>query len=140
MTTTDLTHFYKKVSKQEYEIYKYVHDLQIINIPKLWDYNESTGIMITEKIPNMSVSDYYGDNPTKVPKWIFNEIRKIVTTLYKHNVEYIDITGYNFIEHENKIWIIDFGHATFINPKIPTNDFLKKFMKKKVYEWNSDFM
>jgi len=132
--------FYKKVSKKEYEMYKHIQDKNIVNVPKILSYDKTTGILFTEKINNIPISEYYGEDPNDVPCSIFDEIRNIVKTLYQHNIEYIDITGYNFIECDNKIWIIDFGHATFKNPKKKINYFLEEFITNKTcYEWNTDF-
>ena len=56
------------------------------------------------------------------------------------NIIYPDITGYNFIEHDNKIWIIDFEHSFFrTKDKENVNEkFVKKFIQNPL-EWNPYF-
>ena len=82
----------------------------------------------------------YGDSPKRIPKYIFDEIRIIIKSLYDHGIIYPDITGYNFIECDGKIWIVDFGHAYF--KKENANDlFVTKFIKghdrwNPHFEWN----
>ena len=120
------------VKKHEYIMHKYVYDLHVVNIPKIISYNEKEQIMIMEKINNMNISDFYGEKSHNVPKHIFNEIRNIIKILYDNNIQYPDITGYNFIDCDNKIWIIDFEHATFISPFVV--DFING-----TNTWNPEF-
>jgi len=131
----------KNVKEHEYFIHKYVQSLGIVNCPKIISYDWKTEVMIMEKIDNMSIADFYGEDAKKVPIHIFNEIRQIVSTLLEYNIEYIDITGYNFIEFDEKIWIIDFEHAG-IKKKEPSQ-FLQEFLssENKNYQyWNPDFL
>lgn len=52
------------------------------------------------------------------------------------DIEYIDVTPYNFIKKDDKLWIIDFGDARFVE----TNWFIKEVMNnKKLVRWNPDF-
>jgi len=51
---------------------------------------------------------------------------------------YIDITGYNFIENDNKLWIIDFGHATYNYPR-KMDEFVEKFLAGH-NGWNPEFL
>ena len=112
-------------------MHKHVYDLHIVNTPRIISYDERNQVMTMERI-GMNVSDFYGEDHHDVPKKIFYEIRKIIKILYDNNIQYPDITGYNFIEYQNKIWIIDFEHATFICP------FVNKFIGG-LNEWNPDF-
>ena len=130
--------FYIKtnVSLREYKIHNYVYNLNIVKIPKIYEYNVKDKTMKMEKIPNMNIADMYGEEAININNKLFNKIRKIIKTLYLHNIEYIDITGYNFIEYKNKVWIIDFEHASF--KFIITNKFLKKFIKGE-NKWNEKF-
>lgn len=135
----EVSHYIKEnVSLNEYQIHQHVYDLNIVNIPKIISYNEKTKQMTMVKVGKMNVSDFYGDLAENIDDELFSKIRKIIKTLYDNNILYIDITGYNFIEDEenDKLWIIDFEHAT-LNPKIK-NDFVEKFLKG-VNEWNPEF-
>ena len=120
------------VTSHEYTMHKYIYDLDIVNMPKIISYDKDNKIMVMERINNMNISDFYGEESHHIPKHIFEEIRKIIKILYDNNIEYPDITGYNFIDYNNNIWIIDFEHATFISP------FVKKFIDG-LNAWNPDF-
>jgi len=53
------------------------------------------------------------------------------------DIEYIDVTPYNFIEKDDKVWIIDFGDARDAPKK---NWFLGNMFKDgKMTQWNPDF-
>ena len=79
----------------------------------------------------------YGDDPSNVPEWIWREIRRIITTLYEEEgIEYVDITPYNFLEKDGRIYIIDFGDAKYINGEI--NWFLREFLDGE-NNWNPDY-
>ena len=101
------------VEYHEYEMHKYVYDLDILNVPKIIDYNRATKTMVMERINGLSLSDFYGEEARAVPEEMFEEARDIIKTLVLYNIEYPDITGYNFIldEKEEEVWIIDFEHA-----------------------------
>ncbi len=59
--------------------------------------------------------------------------------LVREGIEYIDITPYNFIELNNKIYLIDFGHARFRTKSKSINWFLKRFLFDMINEYNPDF-
>lgn len=126
----------ENVSLKEYKIHAYVYDLGIVNMPKIIHYNKKTKQMKMVKVGVMNVSDYYGEKAEDISSDLFDQIRAIIQTLYDHNILYIDITGYNFIENGNKIWIIDFEHAKYNAKK--KNAFVEKFLAG-TNEWNKDF-
>jgi len=137
MTEIDNNVYIKQnVSEHEYNMHKHVYDLHIVNIPKIIHYNKENKILTMEKIKNLNLSDMHGENSTDIEEYLFDKIRIIIKKLYDNNIEYPDITGYNFIEYENKIWIIDFEHSK-INNKI-TNKFINKFIKG-LNKWNPEF-
>jgi hypothetical protein len=53
-------------------------------------------------------------------------------------IEYIDITGYNFIEKKGKVYIIDFGDAIYKKKDKEMNWFLSYFLGGH-NGWNPDF-
>ena len=129
----------ENVEQNEFDMHKYVYDLKLFHVPKIISYNKENKIMTMEKVDGMNVSDMYGENAQDVPDEIFEIIVNIIKTLKKHNIEYPDITGYNFIEDKNKygkIWIIDFEHA-IINQNI-TNQNINSICNY-VKKWNPDF-
>lgn len=135
-TYNDLYYIKKDVSLKEYEMHKHVHSLGIVNIPKILAYDRDTKLMIMEKVNYMNVSDYYGEKETDITPELFKKIRKIIKTLYDNNIVYPDITGYNFIEFDKKIWIIDFEHSNF--KPLLTDDFVIKFING-LDKWNPRF-
>lgn len=124
------------VSICEYKIHTYALGLDL-PCPRIYGYDPDKKTMHMQRLPGMSVADMYGENPDEVPEWIFENIRTILKTLYVNNVEYPDITGYNFMVHENKIYILDFGHAV-VHDSLPTNEFMLKFINGH-NGWNPEF-
>jgi len=131
------TYTKQNVEEHEYKMHKHVYDLHIVNTPKIISYDKKTKIMVMEQIDNMNLSDMYGENDTDVDEYYFDEIRTIIKTLADNNIEYPDITGYNFIEYDNKIWIIDFEHSSIFK-KIMKDPFVNKFING-INKWNPEF-
>lgn len=125
------------VKKHEYEMHKYIYDLHIVNVPKIISYDLHNSILTMEKINNMNLSDMYGEKEFDMDEYYFDEIRTIIKKLALNNIEYPDITGYNFIEYDNKIWIIDFEHSKFITNKME-DPFVNKFIAG-LNKWNPRF-
>jgi len=134
----DVYYTKENVSLCEYKIHKYVYNLDIVKVPKIKSYNKKTKQMKMVRVGAMSVSDYYGESAEHISDELFARIRTIIQTLYDHDILYIDITGYNFIENNNKLWIIDFEHATYNYPK-KTDEFVKKFLEGH-NGWNPEFV
>lgn len=135
--TEDTLFFIKNnVSLHEYKMQQYIYNLDIVYVPNIVKYDETTQIMIMQKICNINISDTYGDKNKDTSPELYEKIRKIINTLYINNISYPDITGYNFIEEGEKIWIIDFEHAQY-NPK-KYEPFIKKFING-YNGWNKIF-
>jgi tRNA A-37 threonylcarbamoyl transferase component Bud32 len=90
-----------------------------------------------EKIPEMCVADKYGENIKNIPKTVISDIYKIIRTLYHEcDIQYVDVTPYNFIECDGRLWVIDFGDAI----PVVKNWYLQElFDNECVLEWNPDF-
>lgn len=128
------------VNFHEYKIHKYIYDLKIVNCPEIISYDIKSKIMVMKNINNMCISDYYGENPENIPDYIFIEIKKIIKVLHDNKINYPDITGYNFIEHNDKIWIIDFEHSSIIKEDNDKFDkFVLSFLKDNKKIWNPIF-
>ena len=135
MDTTEISTYTKYGVKQhEYDVHKYVYDLKLdkINVPKIISYDKEKEIMVMHKINALNLSDMFGENSSDIDEYYFDEIRTIIKTLSDNGIEYPDITGYNFIEHDNKIWIIDFEHAHI------RDTFVDKFIQGR-NKWNPRF-
>lgn len=91
-----------------------------------------------EYITSMCLADMYGDKASELPPYIWPKIHHIIKTLYEEEgIEYVDITPYNFIELNDKIYIIDFGDAYYKGTR-PRNWFHKEFLENPC-SWNPDF-
>ena len=159
MKRTVDNYFYVKeeVFTREYRVYKYLDNMELKFIPKLYDYDKDKKTLKTQKINGMSVSDLYGEKFEDVPPHIIEKIRNIVIYLYNIGIVYPDITGYNFIEDKNShVWIIDFEHCFYINhcskkneeleaidDSVPDKDdhldFVDRFCFKNEKNWNPYF-
>jgi RIO-like serine/threonine protein kinase len=92
-----------------------------------------------EDLATPSIADVYGDSIDHLPEWIREEILGILYSLYTiGNIEYIDVTPYNFIEKDGVVWIIDFGHARECQEEI--NPYLDElFANWSLTKWNPEF-
>ena len=101
--------------------------------------NTYVGNITMEHLNEMCIADMYGDEPEEVPKKIWDQIRVMLKILYfEEGIEYIDITGYNFIEKNGKVYIIDFGDAIYSKKDREMNWFLSYFLGGH-NGWNPDF-
>lgn len=127
------------VSQNEFQLAHLTNKILNIKTPNIISYNPKTQIMISEKIDGSSVADFYGCNDSDTPEHIYNIIRDIITNLYKVDIIYPDITGYNFIlDNDGNVWIIDFGHAYVKCPHKDPDDFVYKFINN-FNGWNPEF-
>mgnify|MGYP000906260633 FL=1 len=135
MDTTEISTYTKYGVKQhEYDVHKYVYNLKLekVNVPKIISYDKEKEIMVMHKINALNLSDMFGENSSDIDEYYFDEIRTIIKTLSDNGIEYPDITVYNFIEHDNKIWIIYFEHAHI------RDTFVDKFIQGR-NKWNARF-
>jgi tRNA A-37 threonylcarbamoyl transferase component Bud32 len=132
------------VSFKEFMMHEYIYNLSIesdgiLNVPKIIDYDVENQIMTMENIPNMCVADFYGDKPENISPDLFEQMRNVIRYLYINHIIYPDITAYNFIEHADKLWIIDFEHSDFKSHA--KNVFVEEFVSDDDYnKWNPWFL
>ncbi len=136
--SNDTMYVKQNVTPNEFYIQEMVFNKKIVNVPQPYDYNYNNKTLIMHKIPEMSISDMYGEKFSDIPLYIIEQIRDIITTLYTNNIEYPDITGYNFIEHQDKVWIIDFGHASYNSNHTTYDPFILKFINGH-NDWNPSY-
>ena len=134
------TYYVKQhVNHREWFMQKYVHKLNIVNVPEIIEYNDESKVMVMYKMGNHNLSDHYGDKATDVPKELFDQVIKIVRNLILHGIEYPDLTGYNFIEDcDGKVGIIDFEHSSMMTSSKVNNIHIQNICNGyKV--WNPEF-
>ena len=128
------------VSFKEFMMHEYIYNLSIssngiLNVPKINDYDVDNQIMSMENIPHMCIADFYGDKPHNISTDLFEQIRNVIRFLYVNHIIYPDITAYNFIEYDDKLWIIDFEHSDFKSHE--PNVFVDEFVSDDEYnKWN----
>ena len=105
--------------------------------PKIISTDNKTFIEM-EDLGTMCIADMYGEDIKDMPKSICRGIYDILKRLYLEcDIEYIDVTPYNFIETDDQLWVIDFGDARDAHKK---DWFLKEvFQNHTVLQWNPDF-
>jgi len=130
------------VEHKEYFMQQYVYQLGIVNVPEIIEYNAMSKIMIMKKIGSKgcsNLSNNYDENATDIPDELFEQVVRIVRALVLHNIEYPDLTGYNFVEDDDgKVWIIDFEHSN-IKSSNAINNFNILNICNGNKEWNPDF-
>lgn len=128
------------VGEKEYKTHKLIYNLKIVNAPKIYSYDKKNKIMVMEKIFGMNISDEYGEDAISVPPEIFRTCQEIIKNLYNMGIGYPDITGYNFIHYNNKMYIIDFEHCSFFSNQHTKklDPFIIKFING-LCEWNPKY-
>lgn len=128
----------RDVSWKEYCLQRLVYESGKVHVPKVLDYDEVNQTLTMEKVPQLCVADMYGDENEDTPEHLYDAIRTILNTLREMGIYYPDISPYNFIEKGNRVWIIDFGHAS-IRGSIRVPMFMDKFIDDGYNGWNPDF-
>jgi len=110
-----------------------------IYIPKIISYCKNSKILKMQKISGDNISNIYGEDINNIPINIITIIRQCIYLFNQYNIDYIDITGYNFmLDKHEKLWIIDFEHAICRKENEVTNKFLLNFINGEL-SWNPDF-
>jgi len=128
------------VEEHEYKMHKIIYNLNIIPVPKIYRYDKENKIMVMEKIFNMNIADEYGEDACNIPEHIFEMMQETIRKLYYSGIEYPDITGYNFIKHKNKMYLIDFEHSKFFSNKTmhEIDPFIIQFINGSC-DWNPNY-
>lgn len=79
--------------------------------PSILETDNETFI-ISEDLGAMNIADMYGELIEDIPQTMRRDIWNILWVLYSCcDIEYVDVTPYNFIEKDGRVWVVDFGHA-----------------------------
>lgn len=129
------------VSLHEYTVHQQAWAMQIVPIPKVLSYDPLAKTMVMQRIDGMNLSDMFGESASDVPEELLLQVQNIIQELRAHHIQYIDLTGYNFVLEEatQKVWIIDFEHAVFDDEHVP--EVVREFCESNVGElkWNPNF-
>lgn len=139
----------KNVEYEEYFIHSWVFSLvQNLNknkstrvnikVPKIIKYNENDKELIMQHLNGDNLSNIYGDNLNDVPEEYIQVIRNFIEILDSYLINYVDITGYNFMLVNKHLYIIDFGHAKCRDKNLKTDKFIMKFING-IDSWNPEF-
>ena len=110
-----------------------------IHVPKILTYDPIKKILTMQKIHGENLSNIYGENIKEVPIKLIKIIRQLLALLDQYLIDYIDITGYNFMLDKNEnLWILDFEHAKCRNKDDPSDPFLLEFINGNL-SWNPEF-
>ena len=137
----DLYFIKHNVEQHEFLMHHYVYNLNILNVPKIYEYNSIQKILVMENINGKNLSYNWGEKATDIPSELFQKVIEIVQTLVKHQIIYPDLTGYNFVQDSTtygKIWIIDFEHSSLMKSKKINNIHIMNICNGKQV-WNPDF-
>ena len=139
----------ENVEYQEYFVHSWVFSLVEhlnkkkdtkvgIKVPKIIMYDEKSKVLTMQFLAGDSLSNIYGEEFNKVPEKYTEIIRNFIRILDAYLIDYVDITGYNFMLVRKHLYIIDFGHAKCRDRFDTTNDFVLKFMNG-CESWNPEF-
>lgn len=110
-----------------------------IRIPRIFSYNETTRQMVMQRVDGDNLSNIYGENFSDISINLQNAVRAFIKILNENSIEYIDITGYNFmLDKGDNLWIIDFEHTKIGDNNKENNPFLEKFISGENV-WNPEF-
>jgi predicted Ser/Thr protein kinase len=109
--------------------------------PHVLDTDGETFIAM-EDLETMNIADFYGEDIEGIPEKIKRDIWNILWILYAcGKIEYVDVTPYNFVEKDGKVWVIDYGHARKVESG-NINPWLLKVLSDSqmtITEWNPEF-
>ena len=109
--------------------------------PDVLDTDDETYITM-EDVGEMNIADMYGEKIEDIPENIKRDIWNILWVLYScGNIEYIDVTPYNFIEKDGRVWVVDYGHARTVR-RGNINPWLLNVLcdnRMILTEWNPEF-
>ena len=110
-----------------------------IHVPKLISYDQDNKILTMQKIHGDNLSNIYGEDIEEVPIKLIKIIRKLLDVLNQYLIDYVDITGYNFmLDKSENLWIIDFEHAKARGKNELCDPFLLEFINGRL-SWNPEF-
>ena len=94
--------------------------------PEVYDTDNKTYIEM-EDLETMNIGDMWGNDIKHIPQHIVAGMFSILWHLYYVcGIEYLDVWPRNFIEVNNRVFIVDFGHA--FRKRKKCNRYLQKML------------
>ena len=125
----------KECSSNEIQLHSRVASMGLA--PPIVETDNAT-FMVMERIPAMNLADYYTPSIRRLPHYVRQQIVSILETMYLvGGIQYVDITPYNFIEYNGKVWVVDFEHAYECDE--PLHPLLSQILATQKLKWNKDF-
>lgn len=125
----------KECSANEIQLHSRVARLGLA--PPIVETDNAT-FMVMEQIPAMNLADYYTPSIRRLPHYVREQIVAILEAMYViEGIQYVDITPYNFIEYNGKVWVVDFEHA--YDDDQPLHPVLSHILTTHRLKWNKDF-
>ena len=131
----------QKVSIHEYNMHVLVYYLRLIRVPHPIYYDRVRKCMVMEKIHGTNLSDKFGDCACDVPVHIREDVLRMIRILTSYQIQYVDITGYNFVidaRPDGRIWLVDFEHA-YESEEVPQCVEMFCVTSADDMEWNAEF-
>jgi serine/threonine-protein kinase RIO1 len=131
--------FLEEDAENEIELQEIVSKYNFV--PKIINkiFEDERCVIEMEDLQAPNLADIYGEDVENIPEHVWNSIRIILRILLEEEgIEYVDITPYNFIEKDGKVYIIDFGHAYYTD-LVDINPFLNDVIYNDLKSWNPDF-
>lgn len=110
---------------------------QLINAPKILEYNEAEHKITMGFIDGKTLRDTLDNLPTGKRIELCEQLGKEVAKLHNESIIHGDLTTSNFILKEDKIYFIDFGlgfHSTKIEDKAVDLHLLRQAFESKHYQ------
>jgi len=107
--------------------------------PRVLSTDGATFIEMDNLGAKNTVPNIYGEDFCKVPEDAREAIYDILRELWlRERIEYVDVTGYNFVQTDERMRIIDFGHAA-VRDELSNYFMRETFDEGGLVSWNADF-
>ncbi len=125
-----------RIQRQAYNI---GHEYRIpIFVPEIYEFfvYDEVYYILMERLEGVPLANVYGEDYDDLPEDIKKEVHHILKMLFLNDIHYVDVTPYNFLLCDERIYLVDFGHASIV----PVNYYLKEFLVNRMNSWNTDFL
>lgn len=139
----------RDVTVQEALLQSEAFDMLPNNVPRVLNYQlegPNVGTLTMRAIQGDNLANLFGDDGADMTNALWYQVRRLLRVLYEGGVILPDITGYNFMLDNGKVWVFDFGHAVRRVPGLirdadveTDNWFVRNFVLAGPNGFNTDF-